>query len=1113
MSEPGKRAGSSSELRAGSQTARPGASPQLSTQHSFNSRHFFRQGSITRKQTLVIMLTSCLSLLLACGGFVAYEIITFRGTMVENLSTLADIVANNSATAVDFNIQEGAEKNLAMLRSARSVEAAWILSKDGRVFAEYFSKTNRRVAAPMLAQGQYFFAEDTLVMQRPIRHDGEIIGAVCLRSNLDAFHSRLRQYASIAGILLLASALLALLLSIRLQHVISRPILDLARTARSVAQEKNYSVRAVKQSDDEIGTLIDGFNDMLRQIQERDAALQNARDGLEKRVEDRTGELQMEIVERRKAEQALWESEQLYAQIALNASDVLYVIHTDTGQVDWFGQIDKVLGYDEGDFARSLETWNRSLHPDDRERVSAAYREAHHSGQTFTEEYRIARKDGGYVYWSDRGRPIYNHKGVVIKFIGACTDITERKQREEELRKAKEGAEAANHAKSQFMANMSHEIRTPMNGIMGMTSLALDTELTREQRSLLNTVKESSDTLLTLINDILDFSKIEAGKLTLEPVEFDLRHSLEDALLAVALRAHQKGLELACHLPPDVPDALVGDPGRLRQVVLNLVGNAIKFTARGEVVVDVRLKSQNEHGVTLHFTVSDTGIGIPPEKQRMIFEPFTQADGSTTRTYGGTGLGLAISTQLVGLMGGRIWVESEAGEGSRFQFIARFTLQENPVARPAQTQVTLKDLPALVVDDTAVNRQILEEFLSQWNMKPVLVDGSAAALAELARAASTGQPYPLVLLDAMMPQEDGFTLARKIKENPRLAKAVVMMLSSANPVADSARCRELGISVYLTKPVRQSELLDAIMSALGDERLPKASLTLSAAEPVRKSSRSLRVLLAEDNPVNQRLAVRIMEKWGHSVAVAGNGRKALELWEKETFDLILMDVQMPQMSGLEATAAIREREKNRTGSVNGIDYSPSFEKCSIPLTDPIARRIPIIAMTAHAMEGDREKCLAAGMDQYVSKPIDQKRLFEVVEGFCAARPCSESLIMNQPDQELNFDPGAALKRVDGDRELLREIAGLFFEDTPRLVAEVRNAIQRGDGKALERSAHTLKGSIGNFGARTAFEAAFSLEQMGRNGDFARASEAFTQLERQVTLLVPALEAVLKEKAA
>jgi PAS domain S-box-containing protein len=1037
------------------------------------------------------MLTSCLSLLLACGGFVAYELITFRRAMVENLSTLGDIVANNSTTAVDFGLQDGATNNLALLRSERSIEAAWILDREGRVFADYFRPSGgaAQFSAPLLANGQHLFIGDALVLQRPIQHDGPIIGAVCLRSNLDAFYSRLRQYGTIAGILLLASALLAFLLSIRLQRVISRPILDLARLARSVAQERNYSVRAVKHSQDEIGALIDGFNDMLRQIQERDAALQAARDGLEKRVEDRTSELQMEIVERRKAEQALWESEQLYAQIALNASDVLYVVHADRGQVDWFGQIDNALGYDEGEFPRSLESWQRSLHEDDRERVKQAYRDSQHSGRTFTEEYRIARKDGTYIYWSDRGRPIYNHKGTVVKFIGACTDITERKQREVELRKAKEGAEAASLAKSQFLANMSHEIRTPMNGIIGMTTLALETELNSEQRALLHTVKESADTLLALINDILDFSKIEAGKLALDPIDFDLRSRLEETLLTVALRAHQKGLELACRLAPEVPNALVGDPGRLRQVVLNLVGNAIKFTARGEVVLEVNVESQDEQGLVLRFTVSDTGIGIPQEKQGMIFEAFTQADSSTTRNFGGTGLGLAISSQLVELMGGRLWVESAPGQGSRFHFTARFAAQKNPRSSPTPAHITLKDLPALVVDDNATNRRILEDFLRQWAMQPVPVATGEAALAELHRAAAAGHPYPLVLLDATMPQVDGFALARQIKGTAGLAHAVIMMLSSADPVADAARCRELGVSLYLTKPVRQSELLVGIMSALGGMPAAVTSTTATTAtDTVLKSSRRLRVLLAEDNAVNQRLAVRIMEKWGHSVAVAGNGRKAVEAWEKEPFDLILMDVQMPEMSGLEATAAIREREP------------------------AMGRRTPIIAMTAHAMEGDREKCLAAGMDHYVTKPIDKKRIFEAVESVCAARAPAASVDMNASSAELNFDPGVALKRVDGDRELLREVAGLFFEDTPRLLTEVRNAVQRGDANALARSAHTLKGSVSNFGARTASEAAASLEQMGRNGDFATASDVFARLEQQIQLLMPALENLLNEKA-
>jgi len=1052
-----------------------------------------RRSSIKRKQTLVIMLTSCVSLLLACGGFVAHEVITFRKSIVENLSVLGDILADNSVASVQFNVTKNADEALALLRSERSIEAAWILRRDGSVFAEYLSKPGDSQPPPVIVAGRHVFGRDSLILKRAIRLDGEMIGALCLRSNLSAFDARLWRYGTIAGILLLISAFVAYLLSQTLQKGMLRPILELAEVARGVATEQNYSARAKKYGDDEIGTLIDGFNEMLRQIQERDVALQTARDGLEKRVEERTGELQMEIVERRKAEQALWESEQLYAQIALNASDLLYVVHTQSGQIDWFGQIDGALGYGEGEYGRTLEAWEASIHPDERGRVAAAYEDSHRSGRPFTEEYRIAKKDGTYIYWSDRGRPIYNHKGDVIKFIGACTDITERKAKEVELTHAKEQAEAANLAKSQFLANMSHEIRTPMNGIIGMTALALDTELNHEQRGLMVTVRESADTLLALINDILDFSKIEAGKLSLDPVDFNIRDSLEDALLTVALRAHQKGLELACHLPPEIPQGLVGDPGRLRQVILNLVGNAIKFTARGEVVVDVSLKSQNDFGVMLQFTVADTGIGIEQSKQGLIFEAFTQADSSTTRNYGGSGLGLPISTQLVGLMGGKMWVESQPGVGSKFHFTARFEVQKGvpKIAGAGSTplQVSLKDMPALVVDDNEVNRRILDEFLRKWSMKPVLVDGADAAIAELDRAAASNCSYPLVLLDAMMPDVDGFTLAKKIKASPSLANAIIMMLSSADQVADAARCRELGISVYLTKPIRQSELLDAIMSALGTVQTDAMPVVAAAPEPILKAARSLRILLAEDNSVNQRLAVRILEKWGHSVAVAGNGRKALEAWEKERFDVVLMDVQMPEMSGHEATGAIREQEAKS------------------------GRHTPIIAMTAHAMEGDREKCLSAGMDHYVTKPIDRKKLFEALESYSGSRAPADTVAMEETKEQFAFDPSVVLKRVDGDLDLLKEVAALFFEDTPRLMTEIRKAVERADAPVLERSAHTLKGSVGNFGARRAFELSFNLEQMGRNGDFGHAIEVFEQLEQQIAQLVPALESMMKRKAA
>ena len=1052
----------------------------------------FRRASIQRKQMLVIMLTSGVALFLACVGFLGYEISSFRTRYVENLSTLARILANNSGAAVQFGVRKDAQEMLALLRLEKNIDAAWILTPDRKVFADYRREGFTSAPVPPdLEAAAFRITPGAVQIQRMILLEGGVIGSVCLQANLDALHARLFKYGLIALIVFAASSLVAFLLSTRLQQVVSGPILELLKTARTVAVEKNYSARAVKHNEDELGQLIDSVNGMLAQIQERDAALQSAHDSLDRRVRERTQELQGEIVERRKAEQALWQSEQLYAQIALNASDVLYVVHAETGAVDWFGQIDKALGYEEGEYGRDMKTWEASLHPEDRQRVMAAYEESCRSGRAFNEEYRITRRDGTCIFWSDRGRPIYDLKGEVTKFIGACTDITGRREKEEELRRARDEAESANHAKSQFLANMSHEIRTPMNGIIGMTELALDNEMSGDQRGLLSTVKESADTLLALINEILDFSKIEAGMLALEPVPFSLRQVIEDALLPLALRAHQKNLELACQLEPNLPDALLGDAGRLRQIIINLVGNAIKFTPAGEVLVRASAEGVTGDDVLVRLSVEDTGIGIPSDKQKMIFEAFTQADGSTTRSYGGTGLGLAISSELVALMGGELSVASEVGKGSRFHFAVRLPRQQHASAAPAATApLNLKSLPVLVVDDNEASGKILYEFLSRWGMAPQFAGSVAAALEELDRAAAAGAAYPLALIDSQMPGADGFALVRQWQEHSTSTGAVVMLLSSTDQLEAAARCRELGIAGHVTKPVRQSELLDAIVNALGNGS-DTSHLIRPAPEPALRSAKPLRILLAEDNAVNQRLAVRLLEKWGHTVVVAGNGLKATETWEQEPFNLILMDVQMPEMSGLEATAVIRERERFA------------------------GARIPIIAMTAHAMEGDREKCLAAGMDHYVTKPIEQRKLFEAVESFGkpALPEAAANMNANVTDNNLSFDPAVVLERVDGDRELLREIGGLFLQDAPRLLADIRNAVIRADALALEHAAHTLKGSVGNFGARLAFDTAMALEQMGRQGDFARAHESFALLEQQVNLLGPALETLMKETAA
>jgi two-component system, sensor histidine kinase and response regulator len=548
---------------------------------------------------------------------------------------------------------------------------------------------------------------------------------------------------------------------------------------------------------------------------------------------------------------------------------------------------------------------------------------------------------------------------LLVAYLFVQMDVNEKARAQEELQRAKEAAEAANEAKSAFLATMSHEIRTPMNGILGMTDLILDTELTAEQRADLGLVKFSAVSLLSIINDILDFSKIEAGKLELESISFDLRESLSETMKMLRFRAHQKGLGLIYEVQPEVPEALLGDPGRTRQILINIVGNAIKFTEHGEIFVRVEEQSQGPATTCLHFAVKDSGVGIPADRQQKIFEAFTQADSSMARKFGGTGLGLTICVRLVEMMGGRIWVESEHGQGSTFHFTVQLALQSKSSARSIPLQPEqLRDLHALIVDDDPTNRRVLQGMLNRWGMKPVAVGSGAAALQALESAKSAGHPFPLILLDGQMPEIDGFTLAERLKKDPDLVGATIMMLTSAGHLGDAARCRDLGISGYLVKPIREGDLFDAICNVLNEVPENK-SVALVTRHTLRENQNRLRILLAEDNAVNQTLAVRLLEKRGYRVSVVGDGRAAIAALEQESFDLVLMDMQMPEMDGFEATAAIRTKEELSGGHV------------------------PIIAMTAHALKGDRERCLAGGMDGYIPKPIRTSELFSTIESVIA----------------------------------------------------------------------------------------------------------------------------------
>ncbi len=720
-----------------------------------------------------------------------------------------------------------------------------------------------------------------------------------------------------------------------------------------------------------------------------------------------------------------------------------------------------------------------------------------HARQAFIDEQELLRggtrviekeeaetwPDGSRTWVATTKLPLVDKLGKTIGTFGISMDITAQKRAEEALRLAKKLAEDANRAKGDFLANMSHEIRTPMNAIIGMTELVLDTDISPVQRDYLTMVQQSGDALLELINDILDFSKIEAGKLDLEQAPFDLHESLGDTMKSLSLRAARKGLELVCHIANDVPQAVRGDAIRLRQIVINLVGNAVKFTEAGEVVLSATVESAYGGEFVLHCAVRDTGIGIPKEKLATVFAAFEQADSSVTRKYGGSGLGLAISSRLVELMKGRIWVESEPGMGSTFHFTAQLEVAPQlESADRAASAAGILGSRVLVVDDNATNRRLLDEMLRNWGMAPVPAGGAEEARRLLQSAAAEGRAFALVLTDINMPEADGFTLVENMRREPMLSQTPAIVLTSGDRPGDIARSKELGIAGYLVKPVKQSELFDAIVGVLGIAPEPGATGTAPLAVP--QPVRLLQILLAEDSLPNQKLAVGLLTKWGHTVTVAGNGREAFAAWESRHFDLILMDVQMPELDGLQTTHLIRERE-GATG-----------------------QHIPIVAMTAHAMAGDREQCLSAGMDAYVPKPIRVPELQAVLAGLFeqpAESPGAAPHVL--PTAAGAGPPGgridwtAALEAVQGDRDLLKTVIDAALGECPVVLGQLEDALGTRDAAIVRRSAHTIKGALRTFEAVRVADLAGRIEEAGRCGNLDGTVGLVTDLKLEMTAVL------------
>jgi len=792
-----------------------------------------------------------------------------------------------------------------------------------------------------------------------------------------------------------------------------------------------------------------------------------------------------------------------YAGLNLSAwhtklsGDALADWNLRTGTVEAGRQWKEMLGYAAGDIDNSIAQWQRMLHPDDL-RVLQARIDAHVQSQDpfFQAECRLKARDGKWRWFLLRGAvAARDTEGRAVRMLVLQRDISEVKAAEAALISAKEAAEAANKARGAFLANMSHEIRTPMNGIIGMTELALDTQLDAEQRHYLKTVKSSAEALMTIVNDILDFSKIEAGKMEFEALAFSLHDTVLEAVRVLAVSAHKKGLELVAKVQPDVPGRIVGDPTRLRQVIINLIGNAIKFTEQGEVVLEVTVDQQTDHSVYLRFSIRDTGIGVPPDKQQAIFEAFSQADVSTTRRFGGTGLGLAISARLVQLMDGKITLESTLGVGSVFSFTGRFGVEASMLAQTLAFAAVAKyaGRRALVVDDNETVGHYLVELLERLGIQSSLSADGALAVAAIERSRAVDFPYDYVIADANMEAPAGFALAEAWQKSGRVEKLLVM-LTTENQRHDLTRLREIGVSAHLVKPIGSADMVDALALAEGPDLSEQNEFMLSPIElgdVSQGSASALNILLVEDNPVNQELATRLLERLSHRVTLANNGVEAVDLFDSGHFDVILMDMQMPVMGGVEATEAIRSREMRRSWVVSH-EVKPVY----------------IIAMTANVMASDRDRCMEAGMNDYVAKPLRPAELFAALDR-CRGGSRNEHIVFGAEPVRAGgqLDLAAALNDI-GDPELFATMVGMFLSEWDTHLGRIKKALDSADAAELRMHAHTVKSLLAMFHAENARHHAMEIEQAvitADDVDWANCKRLHAALVNEMSQIKPVLK--------